>query len=60
LIPKLANLDSNIPYSLLTFYPTFLIDDLPFTSKEFATKAYKIAKEKGLEKVKIGNVHLLH
>jgi pyruvate formate lyase activating enzyme len=55
----IANLDPSIPYSLLAFYPTFLMKDLPFTSKEFAIKAYKIAKEKGLEKVRIGNVHLL-
>jgi pyruvate formate lyase activating enzyme len=55
----LARLDSSIPYSLLAFYPTFLMADLPFTSREFAIKAYKVAKEAGLEKVRIGNVHLL-
>jgi pyruvate formate lyase activating enzyme len=55
----LSRLDPSIPYSLLAFYPTFLMADLPFTSREFAIKAYKVAKEAGLEKVRIGNVHLL-
>jgi pyruvate formate lyase activating enzyme len=55
----LASSDPSIPYSLLAFYPTFFMSDLPFTSREFATKAYKVAKEAGLEKVRIGNTHLL-
>jgi pyruvate formate lyase activating enzyme len=55
----LASLDPSIPYSLLAFYPTFFMSDLPFTSREFALKAYKTAKEAGLEEVRIGNVHLL-
>ena len=55
----LVSLDPSIPYSLLAFYPTFLMNDLPFTSREFAFRAYRIAKEEGLINVRIGNIHLL-
>lgn len=55
----ISKLDKKIPYSLLAFYPSFLFSDLPFTSKEFAMKCLKIAEEAGLEKVRIGNIHLL-
>ncbi len=54
-----AKLDPSIPYSLLAFYPTFFMHDLPFTSEKFAQECLKIAKESGLEKVRIGNLHLL-
>jgi pyruvate formate lyase activating enzyme len=55
----IASLDTNIPYSLLAFYPHFYMDDLPTTSKTQALTAYNIAKSKGLKRVKIGNIHLL-
>lgn len=55
----IAGLDSTIPYNLLAFYPHFMMTDLPFTSRRFAEKCYKTAKEKGLERVRLGNIHLL-
>ncbi|MEM5853529.1 MAG: radical SAM protein [Candidatus Aenigmatarchaeota archaeon] len=55
----IARIDKTIPYSLLAFYPTFLFSDLPFTEKEMALKCLKVAEEEGLEKVRIGNLHLL-
>ena len=55
----IASLDPSIPYSLLAFYPTFFMEDLPFTSYKFAQECYKIAKEAGLERVRVGNIHLL-
>lgn len=55
----IASVDRTIPYSLLAFYPTFFFSDLPFMKKETALKCLEIAKEEGLEKVRIGNVHLL-
>ncbi len=55
----IASLNPSIPYVLLAFYPTFLMDDLPTTSKELAEECLRRAKENGLERVKIGNVHLL-
>jgi len=59
IIEFIASLDKTIPYSLLAFYPCYLLKDLGFTSREFAEKCYKEAKKVGLEKVNIGNVHLL-
>lgn len=55
----IASLDKNIPYSLLGFYPHFLMSDLPLTSKDFALKCRQIAESGGLKKVKVGNIHLL-
>jgi len=55
----LAKLSPDIPLSLLAFYPKYLMDDLPPTSKRHAYEALRIAKEEGLEKVWIGNSWLL-
>lgn len=55
----IASVDKGIPYSLLGFYPHFRMSDLPVTSKDFALKCKEIAEAAGLERVKIGNVHLL-
>ncbi len=55
----IASLDSSIPYSLLAFYPCFEMKDLPLTTRKFAESCLKIAKEEGLERVRIGNIHLL-
>jgi len=55
----IADIDPNIPYSLLAFYPCFAIHDLPTTSRNHAQRCYQVAKEVGLKRVKIGNLHLL-
>ena len=55
----IASLDKSIPYSLLAFHPTFEMHDLPRTSRSHAEQCFMAAKEAGLEKVKIGNLHLL-
>lgn len=55
----IARVDPTIPYSLLAFAPCYLFGDMPLTSKQFAFRAQKIAKDAGLEKVRIGNQHLL-
>lgn len=55
----LVSIDPSIPYSLLGFYPTFVMDDLPTTSKEQAERCFQAAKEEGLERLSIGNKHLL-
>ncbi|MCP8304792.1 MAG: radical SAM protein [archaeon] len=54
----IASLDQRIPYSLLVFHPDFLMKDLPITPLEQALSCYKAAK-KHLERVNIGNLHLL-
>ncbi|MFQ6083785.1 MAG: radical SAM protein [Candidatus Aminicenantia bacterium] len=55
----IASLDSEIPYSLLGFYPHFYMSDSPTTSRQHAEECRQAALEAGLKRVKIGNVHLL-
>ncbi|HIE16735.1 MAG TPA: radical SAM protein [Dehalococcoidia bacterium] len=55
----IASLDPNIPYALLAFHPDFLMTDLPTTSRQHAERCLKAAKEAGLHRVRIGNIHLL-
>jgi len=54
-----ANLNPDIPYSLLAFYPSFVLNDLPTTSYTHAMRCLEIAKKAGLKNVRIGNKHLL-
>ncbi|MEM1550742.1 MAG: radical SAM protein [Candidatus Bathyarchaeia archaeon] len=54
----IAEIDPRIPYTLLAFYPQYILDDLPTTSRKQAYECYKVSK-KYLKNVRIGNVHLL-
>jgi len=55
----IANINPNIPYRLLGFYPHHLLNDLPRTSLSHSQRCLKIAKKNGLKNVSIGNIHLL-
>lgn len=55
----IASLDPEIPYKLLGFHPRFYMQDLPRTSHKHAERCLKTAQNAGLNRVKIGNVHLL-
>lgn len=55
----IASINPTIPYSLLGFYPYFLMNDLPTTSRDQAEACQKVAIEAGLQRVHIGNMHLL-
>ena len=55
----IASLDPNIPYALPTFHPDFLMADLSTTSLQHAEQYLKAAKESGLRRVRLGNIHLL-
>ncbi len=55
----IASIDSEIPYSLLAFYPHFYMFDLPLTSQALAQRCLQAAQEEGLKNVRIGNLHLL-
>jgi pyruvate formate lyase activating enzyme len=55
----LADLNPDIPYSLLGFHPSFFLTDLPRTSRRHALKCREVAREAGLRRVHIGNMHLL-
>jgi pyruvate formate lyase activating enzyme len=55
----IASLDSEIPYSLLGFHPDYHMTDLPTTSRKQARECQDAARQAGLRRVKVGNVHLL-
>ena len=55
----IASIDPAIPYSLLAFYPHFYMSDLPLTQRAHAQQCLLVAREEGLENVRLGNVHLL-
>jgi pyruvate formate lyase activating enzyme len=55
----IANLNPDIPYSLLAFYPHFALQDLPTTSRAHALRCKRTAERQGVHKVHMGNVHLL-
>lgn len=55
----IARLDKSLPYALLAFYPCFKFSDLPTTSWNQDQACFKAAKDAGLKRVRLGNVHLL-
>jgi len=55
----IASLDPEIPYALLAFHPQFLFKDLPTTSRALAFRCKEVAEAAGLQRVRIGNLHLL-
>ena len=55
----IASLDPDIPYSLLAFHPRSHMRDLPPTDRRQADACLKAAGQAGLNRVRIGNAHLL-
>jgi Pyruvate-formate lyase-activating enzyme len=55
----IASINPDSPYSLLAFHPSFLMSDLPNTSRKHAMDALKAAMDEGLTRVHIGNPWLL-
>jgi len=55
----IANLNEEIPYSLLVFHPDFYMKDLPVTPKKQAGECYGEAR-RYLKNVNIGNKHMLY
>ncbi len=55
----IADLDPNIPYSLLAFHPLYYMEDMPYTKREDAERYLRICRREGLQKVRIGNPWLL-
>jgi pyruvate formate lyase activating enzyme len=53
-----SKISQEIPYTLLAFYPCYLMNDLPTTSRKQALECQRVA-EKYLRNVRIGNLHLL-
>jgi pyruvate formate lyase activating enzyme len=54
----ISEIDPEIPYTLLAFYPCYVMKDLPTTSRKQALNCQKVA-EKYLRNTRIGNLHLL-
>jgi len=54
----ISGISPEIPYTLLAFYPCYMMNDLPTTSKKQALECQRAA-EKYLRNVRIGNLHLL-
>jgi pyruvate formate lyase activating enzyme len=55
----IASLSPDIPYSLLAFYPQFMMNDLPTASRQYAQDCLEAARRQGLKNVRVGNLHLL-
>jgi pyruvate formate lyase activating enzyme len=54
-----ASLNPQIPYSLLAFHPAYQMADLAPTSRKLARQCLDAARQAGLRRVKVGNMHLL-
>ncbi|MGQ9587019.1 MAG: radical SAM protein [Thermoplasmata archaeon] len=55
----IAEVDPEIPYSLLAFHPDYVMTDLGITTSSQAREALAASTRAGLKRVRIGNVHLL-
>jgi pyruvate formate lyase activating enzyme len=55
----IAGLGPSIPYALLAFHPAYEMGDLPKTSRQQALDCLAAAQSAGLQRVRLGNVHLL-
>jgi pyruvate formate lyase activating enzyme len=55
----IVSIDRDIPYSLLAFHPHFRMADLERTPRTLALGCWQAAKDAGLERVRLANVHLL-
>ncbi len=55
----ISSIDRSIPYVLLAFYPSFQMNDLPCTSSRHAEASLIAARAAGLQRVRLGNTHLL-
>jgi pyruvate formate lyase activating enzyme len=54
----ISEISQEIPYTLLAFYPCYIMNDLPKTDRRKALECQKAA-EKHLRNVRIGNLQLL-
>ncbi|MEM2092842.1 MAG: radical SAM protein [Candidatus Bathyarchaeia archaeon] len=54
----ISQISPEVPYTLLAFYPCYVMNDLPTTSRQLAIECQRAA-QKHLKNTRIGNVHLL-
>lgn len=55
---ELASLDTEIPFTILAFFPEYKMRDVHAPTLRQMIDAYNAAKDAGLRKIKRGNVHL--
>ena len=55
----IESLNPEIPYSLLAFHPEYKMTDLVATSRKQAQECLDAARQAGLRRVRVGNMHLL-
>ena len=55
---ELASVDDNIPFTILAFFPEYKMSDVSVPTLKQMIDAYGAAKDAGLKKIKLGNVHL--
>ena len=55
---ELASVDVEIPFTLLAFFPEYKMRDVPSPTLWQMIDAYSAAKDAGLRKIKLGNLHL--
>jgi pyruvate-formate lyase-activating enzyme len=54
----IADVDKSIPFTILAFFPEYKLRDVRPPNLYEMIAAYYVAKGKGLENVKLGNVHV--
>jgi len=54
----LASVDSEIPFTILAFFPEYKMKAIPAPSMVQMGEAYNAAKDAGLRRIRLGNVHL--
>jgi len=55
----IASLDPGIPYSLLAFAPCFKMTEMPLIDRDTVERCVAAAREAGLERIHVGNAHLI-
>jgi len=55
---ELASVDAEIPFTILAFFPAYQMRDVPSPNMWQMLDAYNAAKDAGLRKIRLGNVHL--
>ena len=55
---ELASVDAGIPFTILAFFPEYRMRDVPSPTMWQMMDAYNAAKDAGLRKIRLGNVHL--
>ena len=56
---KLAAVDVEVPFTILAFFPEYRMRDVPAPTMEQMIAAYNAAKDAGLRKIRLGNIHLV-